>query len=371
MLEALPSLRTGMSRITSPDSSATRKLVYATGEEPGILRRRAGRGFAYRDAEGRAVRDPGTLARIRTLAIPPAYSDVWIAADPDAHIQATGRDQKGRKQYRYHPDWMSQRAETKFARLIDFAEALPALRSRIKADMALPGLPRAKVLATVASLLETTLIRVGNEDYARRNRSFGLTTLRRRHLRMEGGELRFDFRGKSGKLWRVSVRDRRIAKVLRTCQELPGQTLFRYRDADGEALAVTSADVNEYLREATGAEITAKDFRTWAGTVMAAAALAELPPQDSARASAAALKDVIARVARKLGNTPTVCRKSYVHPDVLDGFLEMRFLWPPPTAAIRKAVEQGLRLEEAQTLAMLRRIAAAREKAREGVRRKA
>ncbi len=347
--------------------SSSPQLVYATGEEPGISRRRAGKGFSYRDPDGRTVRDEATLARIRDLAIPPAYTDVWISADPSAHIQATGRDQKGRKQYRYHPDWMTERAGTKFARLIEFAEALPSLRNRIKADMALPGLPRAKVLATVASLLETTLIRVGNEDYARKNRSFGLTTLRRRHVRVDGSELRFDFKGKSGKQWRVSVRDRRVARVLRACQELPGQTLFRYRDADGEALAVTSADVNDYLREVTGEEITAKDFRTWAGTVMAAAALAELPPQDSAKASARALKDVIDRVAQKLGNTPTVCRQSYVHPGVVTGFLEARFLWPPPTKAIHAAVEKGLRLEEAQTLAMLRKIAAT-EAAGRGVR---
>ncbi len=266
---------------------------------------------------------------------------------------------------------MSQRAGTKFARLIEFAEALPALRARIKADMAQPGLPRAKVLATVASLLETTLIRVGNEDYARRNRSFGLTTLRRRHVKLDGSELRFDFTGKSGKQWRVSVRDRRVAKVLRACQELPGQTLFRYRDEEGEALAVTSADVNDYLRETTGEEITAKDFRTWAGTVMAAAALAELPPQESAKASAAALKEVIARVAQRLGNTPTVCRLSYVHPDVVSGFLEARLLWPPPTRAVRAAVGKGLRLEEAQTLAMLRKIASAGSATRRTVRRTA
>jgi DNA topoisomerase-1 len=360
MLEAASSVRTARPR-----------LVYATGDEPGIIRRRAGKGFAYRDPDGSPIRDPATLARIRALAIPPAYTDVWIATDPDAHIQATGRDQKGRKQYRYHADWMSQRAGTKFARLIEFAEALPALRERIKADMALPGLPRAKVLATVASLLETTLIRVGNEDYARKNRSFGLTTLRRRHVRLDGAELRFDFKGKSGKQWRVSVRDRRVAKVLRACQELPGQTLFRYRDADGEALAVTSADVNDYLREATSEEITAKDFRTWAGTVMAAAALAELPPQESAKASARALKEVIDRVAQKLGNTPTVCRQSYVHPDVVSGFLEARFLWPPPTKSIHAAVEKGLRLEEAQTLAMLRKIAAAGNSARRDVKRTA
>ena len=219
---------------------------------------------------------------------------------------------------------MSLRATTKFGRLIDFAEALPPLRDRIKADMAQPRLTRAKVLATVTSLLETTLIRVGNEDYARQNRSFGLTTLRRRHVKLDGSELRFDFRGKSGKAWRISVRDWRVAKVLRACQELPGQTLFRYRDEDGEAQSVSSADVNDYLREVTGEDITAKDFRTWAGTVMAAAALAELPPQETAKASAKALKDVIARVAQRLGNTPTVCRQSYVHPAVVSGFLEAR-----------------------------------------------
>jgi DNA topoisomerase-1 len=337
------------------------RLIYVTGEEPGIRRRRAGRGFAYIDAEGRPLRDPTTLARIRALAIPPAYTDVWIAADPSAHLQATGRDQKGRKQYRYHADWMSQRASAKFERLVEFAEALPALRDRIKADMALPGLPRSKVLATVVSLLETTLIRVGNEDYAKQNRSFGLTTLRRRHVKLDGSELRFDFKGKSGKKWRISVRDRRVARILRACQELPGQTLFHYKDEDGEAAAVTSADVNDYLRETTGEEITAKDFRTWAGTVMAAAALAELPPQETKRATQKQLREVIARVAQRLGNTPTVCRQSYVHPEVLNGFLEACFLWPPESRAIRAAVAKGLKIEEARTLAMLRKIAAARK----------
>jgi DNA topoisomerase I len=333
------------------------KLIYVTGEEPGIRRRRAGKGFSYIGADGRAIRDAATLARIRALAIPPAYEDVWIAADPNAHIQATGRDQKGRKQYRYHADWMTSRAANKFERLADFAEALPALRQRVKADMALPGLPRPKVLATVVSLLETTLIRVGNEDYAKTNKSYGLTTLRRRHVKVEGSELRFDFKGKSGKTWRVSVRDRRIARILRACQELPGQSLFRYHDADGEPQAVTSADVNDYLREVTGEEITAKDFRTWAGTVLAAAAFAELPAPETKRASQAAVKEVIHKVAQRLGNTPTVCRASYVHPEVLNGFIEARFLWPPDSKAIRAAVEKGLRIEEARTLAMLRKIA--------------
>lgn len=350
-------------RVAPPSDIA--KLIYVTGEEPGIRRRRAGNGFSYLDAGGKPLRDPAVLARIRALAIPPAYVDVWIAADPGAHIQATGRDEKGRKQYRYHPDWMARRAGAKFERLVDFAESLPALRERVKADMALAGLPRAKVLATVVSLLETTLIRIGNEDYARENKSFGLTTLRRRHVRLDGSELRFDFKGKSGKSWRVSVKDRRVARILRACQELPGQTLFRYRGEDGEALAVDSADVNEYLREVTGEEITAKDFRTWAGTVMAAAALAELPPQESQRAGRQALKAVIDKVAQRLGNTPTVCRASYVHPEVVNGFLEARFLWPPESRAIRAAVDKGLKLEEARTLAMLRKIAAAsREPAR-------
>jgi len=333
-------------------------LIYVTGDEPGIRRRRAGRGFAYADAEGRPLRDAAALARIKALAIPPAYSDVWIAADPNAHIQATGRDQKGRKQYRYHADWMARRASTKFERLAAFAEALPALREKVKADMALTGLPRAKVLATVVSLLESTLIRVGNEDYARRNKSFGLTTLRRRHVKLDGAELRFDFKGKSGKSWRLAVRDRRVAKVLRACQELPGQTLFRYRGDDGAALAVTSADVNAYLREITAAEITAKDFRTWAGTVMAASLLAKvLPPPQTKRATQHALRAVIGDVARKLGNTPTVCRASYIHPEILGGFVEARFLWPRETKAIRAEIERGLRLEEALTLAMLRRMA--------------
>ncbi len=327
-------------------------LIYVTGQEPGIRRRRAGKGFSYIDSEGKVLRDPSTLARIRSLAIPPAYTDVWIAADPGAHIQATGRDQRGRKQYRYHADWSQHRASTKFDRLVDFARSLPALRDQLKADMALSGLPRRKVLATVVHLLETTLIRVGNEDYVRQNKSFGLTTLRRRHVRIVGSELCFEFKGKSGRTWRLQVRNRRVAGILRACQELPGQTLFRYRDEAGDPASVSSSDVNAYLREVSNNDITAKHFRTWAGTVMAAAMLRALPAPATKKEAQRALRDAIVAVAQKLGNTPTVCRTSYVHPKLVDGFLNASLRWPADDVSPDDQLA-GLRPEELATLRLL------------------
>lgn len=325
-------------------------LVYVTGTEPGIRRRRAGRGFVYLGPDGARVTDPATLARIRSLAIPPAYGEVWIAADEGAHIQATGRDQRGRKQYRYHPGWSELRAGTKFDRLPVFAEALPGLRDRVQADLGRAGLPREKVLATVVTLLETTLIRVGNEDYARRNGSYGLTTLRPEHVELAGGELRFDFQGKSGKLWRLAVKDRRVARIVRGCQELPGQTLFRYRAPQGETASVTSADVNAYLREITGEDITAKHFRTWAGTVMAAEALAGFGSPGTERQARRAVAEAIRRVAARLGNTAAVCRTSYVHPTVIRSFMDDRLVWQPEA----EVGVRGLKPEERATLRLLR-----------------
>jgi DNA topoisomerase-1 len=296
-------------------------LRYTTDARPGITRRRAGRGFSYRDAEGRIVRDREVLARVRRLAIPPAWTDVWISPWPNGHLQATGRDQRGRKQYRYHPDWRSRRDVDKFDRMLAFAAALPRIRERCDADLALPGLPRDKVLAAVVRLLELTLIRVGNDEYARLNRSFGLTTLRDRHARIEGSAIRFRFRGKSGRAHEVGLRDRRLARVIARCQELPGQELFQYLDEDDQVRDVTSDDVNAYLREIGGGQFTAKDFRTWAGTVLAYRALRALGPAED-RPVRGHVVAAIRETADRLGNTPAVARGSYVHPAVLEAYLD-------------------------------------------------
>ena len=298
-----------------PDAAARKAgLRYVSDEATaGLTRARHGTGFRYTDAGGKTVRDRTAIARIRALAIPPAWTSVWISPDPDAHLLATGRDVKGRKQYRYNPQFVAVRDAAKFDHMVAFAQTLPKIRARIDEHMALAGMPREKVLATVIALLEATLIRVGNEDYAKQNGSFGLTTLRNRHVRVTGSELRFVFLGKSGKSWRLSLRDRRVAKIIRACQELPGQQLFQYRDGDGALHKVSSGDVNDYLREASGRDITAKDFRTWAGTVEAARAFHALSTEPPLKKH---VRDVIAQVADKLGNTPTVCRKCYVHPAI-------------------------------------------------------
>lgn len=332
-------------------------LTYVSDEMPGIRRRRSGTGFSYRDPKGRLIKDERMLKRIRALAIPPAYADVWICPDPNGHIQATGRDARGRKQYRYHPRWREVRDSNKYEHVLDFARGLPALRAKIDEDMSRRGLPREKVLATVVHLLETTLIRVGNEDYARHNDSYGLTTLRDRHVQVNGGALRFHFNGKSGKTWNLQIRDRRVAKIVRSCQELPGQDLFRYRGEDGELHSVTSADVNDYLRETTGKDVTAKDFRTWAGTVLTAMALREFEAFETAAKAKKNMRSAIERVAARLGNTPTICRKCYVHPEILNAYVEGTLL-----QEIRQDVETelckraaGLKPEEAVVLALLQR----------------
>jgi DNA topoisomerase-1 len=329
-------------------------LVYVSDEDRGIRRERKGDGFAYFKANGDPVSDEATLERIRKLAIPPAYQDVWICPKANGHLQATGRDARGRKQYRYHPQFREVRESTKYEHMMEFARALPAIRAKLAEHMALRGLPREKVLATVVHLLETTLIRVGNDDYARDNKSYGLTTLRNPHVKVEGAELRFQFKGKSGKTWRLQLKDRRIAKIVRACQELPGQRLFQYLD-EGELREVTSADVNAYLKEITGADITAKDFRTWAGTVMAALALQEFEAFDTKATQKKNLKEAIERVSSRLGNTPTICRKCYVHPEVLNAYTEGNLL-----LEIKERVEEELREdlaslkpEEAAVLAML------------------
>jgi DNA topoisomerase-1 len=297
-------------------------LVYVSDDAPGIRRVRRGNGFAYRDAHGAWLRDGATLQRIRALAVPPAYSGVWICARPDGHLQATGRDARGRKQYRYHPEFRALREASKFERLAAFGRALPRLRARVRRDLAAAGngLPRQHVvLAAIVHLLDTTFVRVGNDEYARSNRSYGLTTLQRRHAGVHGSVLRLCFRGKSGRQHEVRIDDARVARIVRRCQQLPGQELFRFVDADGVARAVGSGDVNDYLEQVCGERFTAKDFRTWHGSVQALELLCAAAARDRARGARRTLmlKPVIAEVAQRLGNTPAVCRKSYIHPAVL------------------------------------------------------
>jgi DNA topoisomerase-1 len=304
------------------DAAESAGLVYVSDERRGIQREKAGDGFSYLKPNGEPVQDTTMLERIRKLAIPPAWTDVWICPKANGHIQATGRDARGRKQYRYHPQFREVRESTKYEHMMEFARALPEIRAKLADHMALRGLPREKVLATVVHLLETTLIRVGNDDYAKTNKSYGLTTLRDPHIKVNGSQLRFQFKGKSGKTWRLQVRDRRIARIVKACQELPGQELFQYTDDGGELRDVTSADVNAYLREITGRDITAKDFRTWAGTVLAALALREFESFDTQAAAKKNVRAAIESVASRLGNTPTICRKCYVHPELLAAYAE-------------------------------------------------
>lgn len=304
------------------DDAASAGLRYVSDQRPGIRRRRSGKGFAYLRADGSRLTDPAMIRRIKALAIPPAWTDVWICPFSGGHIQATGRDARARKQYRYHPRFREVRESSKYERVVEFAHSLPPLRQKVREDMGLRGLPREKVLATVVHLLETTLIRIGNDDYARQNNSYGLTTLKSRHVAVEGMEVRFRFTGKSGKQWSLQVRDRRVAKIIRACQDLPGQELLQYLDEAGSPQNVTSSDVNAYLRKITGKDITAKDFRTWAGTVMTAIALSRMERFDSAAQAKRNLRTAIAGVAARLGNTPTTCRECYVHPEVLRAYLD-------------------------------------------------
>ena len=302
--------------------SADADLRHSTDAEPGIARRRAGRGFHYVGPDGAAIRDPATLARIRALAIPPAWEDVWICCDPRGHLQAAGRDARGRKQSRYHPAWRTRRDESKFARMAAFGRALPRVRRRVAKDLALPTLSKEKVLATVVRLLETTSMRVGSEAYARANGSFGLTTLRNRHVTVSGDALRFRFRGKSGKVHEVGVRDRRLARIVARCEALPGQDLFEYLDEDGDPRTIESADVNGYLQDAAGIPITAKDFRTWVGTLIAFQALRSQPgPQAAVGRPRAKVVRAAEAVAEVLGNTPAVSRESYIAPAVVEAYL--------------------------------------------------
>lgn len=341
------------------DAAISAGLVYVSDSEPGIRRRRAGKGFSYRNPDGKAVRDEETLARIRSLAIPPAYTDVWICPDPNGHIQATGRDARGRKQYRYHPRFREVRDSTKYERMLEFAAALPALRARVDEDMRRRGMPREKVLATVVHLLETTMIRVGNADYVKQNKSHGLTTLNDRHVKIEGSQVRFRFKGKSGKEWNLGIRDRRVARIVKASQDLPGQQLFQYLDDEGERRSVTSGDVNAYLREISGTDITAKDFRTWTGTVLAAMALAEYEKADSQAAAKRNVREAIEQVAARLGNTPTICRKCYVHPQVIESYLSDDLALEISEEIEEELDEPALRPEERKVLNFLKQRLAA------------
>jgi DNA topoisomerase-1 len=332
-------------------------LRYVTDEQPGLVRQNVGRGLRYLGPRGRVVRDAGMLARIKSLAIPPAWREVWICRDALGHVQATGRDARGRKQYRYHPRWRAIRDDTKYGRMLAFGQALPIIRARAEEDLARPGLPRRKVLAAVIGLLEATLIRVGNEEYARDNGSFGLTTFRARHASVSGGTVRFRFRGKSGKPHEIGVQDRRLSRIVKRCQELPGQELFQYVDDHGRRRAVTSSDVNDYLREVTGQEFTAKDFRTWAGTVLAAWALREFQAIRTKAEAKRNLVRAVERVAGRLGNTVAICRKCYVHPVVFEAYLDGSL-----AATLQQRLEHEVRAgedhlqpEEMAVLALLHR----------------
>ena len=346
------------------ESARDAGLRYVTDEMPGIARKRAGKGFTYIGPEGKPLRNEEQLKRIRKLAVPPAWRDVWICADPRGHIQATGRDDRRRKQYRYHPRWREVRDETKYGRMVAFGDALPGIRKRVVEDLAKPDLPREKVLAAVVRLLETTLIRVGNDEYAKANNSYGLTTLRDRHVEVDGSVIRFEFEAKSRKRRVVDLRDRQLARIVQRCQDLPGYGLFQYIDEDGERRDVRSDDVNEYLRQITGQEFTAKDFRTWTGTVLAALALAGVGEFSSTRQAKKNVVRAIEEVSERLGNTPAICRKSYVHPEVIEAYLEGSPVKIPQRVAraTAKACVEGHSAEEKAVLSFLRRRLKVQEK---------
>ncbi|NPD67908.1 DNA topoisomerase IB [Lichenicola cladoniae] len=320
-------------------------LHYVDDSKPGFTRRLGPDGLTYFAPNGEAVTDEAVLVRLKKLAVPPAYTDVWICRDPKGHLQAVGRDARGRKQYRYHPDWRSIRDEAKYGKMLVFGEKLPALRAQVQKDLTRPGLPRAKVLATVVALLEKTMMRIGNDEYAKTNKSFGLTTLRRRHAKVSGTGLVLDFRAKHGIQQHIELKDRRLAGIVSRLQELRGQELFQYLDEDGIQHDISSHDVNEYLQEVTGEDITAKDFRTWAATNLAALALHEFEQFDSEAKAKKNVLRAIETVAKLLGNTPAICRKCYIHPRIFDGYMDGSL-----AEALRARVEAALAPESrAQT----------------------
>lgn len=324
------------------------RLSYVSDTQPGYTRQRRGKHFVYLDRRGREVRDEVVLARIRSLAIPPAYNDVWICRSPHGHVQATARDARGRKQYRYHPDWKAWRDATKFERTVDFARALPKLRARVARDLRRSGLVRQRVLATILRLLDRTHVRIGNEEYARDNRSYGLSTLRDRHAKVRGDEVILRFRGKSGRDHQVTLTDARVAQVVRRCEDLPAQRLFQYRDEEGKLHRVSSSDVNDYLREIAGGEFTAKDFRTWAATVSVAGALIA-----HGKPSQAMLRGAIERAATELGNTPAVCRRAYVHPAIMQAYESRQEAGRLRAAFERAATTRGRGLNQTEKAVLI------------------
>jgi DNA topoisomerase-1 len=350
------------SHALSPDvlkaTAKLAKLRYVSDRSRGIRRERTADGFDYFDSKGEKITAEDELARIRKLAVPPAYQDVWICPYPNGHLQATGRDARGRKQYRYHPRWRAVRDESKYSKMLVFSKVLPIIRAQVDRDLSKRGLPREKILAAIVRLLEGTLTRVGNEEYARTNNSFGLTTLRNRHVKVEGGSrIRFDFRGKSGTEHHIDLRDRKLAAIVQRCQALPGQELFQYLDDDGEPHTVGSDDVNDYLQTISGEDITAKDFRTWAATNLAAFALQRLEKFDSQAKAKKNVLQAVEAVAKMLGNTPAICRKCYIHPAILDGYLNGTLL-----ETLRQRTDEtladpasGLRAEEAAVVGFLSR----------------
>jgi DNA topoisomerase-1 len=338
------------------DAAHRAGLHYVTDGLPGVRRRRVGTGWTYYAPDGTRITDRAERRRLNALAIPPAWTNVWICPDPLGHLQSTARDARGRKQYRYHPLYRATRDQSKFRRILEFSEILPRIREHVERDLSTRGLSRRKVLATVVRLLDKTLIRVGNDEYARQNRSYGLTTMRERHVTVKGHTLRFTFRGKSGVQHEVAVTDRRLARIIQQCQDLPGQELFQYVDEDGRRQAVDSGDVNEYLRETAGRDITAKDFRTWAGTMLAAQELREMGPAQTKREAERNIIRAIDAVAERLGNTRAVSRKYYVHPAVLEAYLVGSTAPPPPPPPRRKRLERptaALRRDEVSVLQFL------------------
>lgn len=337
-------------------SAALASLVYSSDTDTGLIRRRAGKGFYYTDGTGERIIAPEVLARIRELAIPPAWTDVWISPDPRGHLQATGRDDRGRKQYRYHPDWIEQRDQAKYATLVSFGEALPEIRQQVDKDLRKHGLTNVRVMASIVWLLDNALIRIGNATYARDNKNYGLTTLRDRHVKVTGSKLRFAFRGKSGKEWKLEISDRRIAKTVKGVQELPGQHLFQYLDEDAGRHAVTSQDVNRYIADVAGDEFSSKHFRTWGGTIAASQLLLETALPSNQREVAIALNRVIDQVAGRLGNTRAVCRKCYVHPELVTAWNDGRLSREFHTISQRAKPINGLVQEETILLHWLRRL---------------
>ena len=340
--------------VIGAQSARAAGLRYTTGDKPGITRHRKGKSFIFKDPKGRVIRDAKTLARLRALVLPPAWTDVWISPEPRAHLQATGRDAAGRKQYRYHKDWTAERDSTKYYRMLEFAHALPSIRKRTRRDLMGPACCRPRVLATVVELLAKTYIRIGNEEYTRKHNSHGLTTLKDRHVKVRGRRIRFAFRGKSGVFQEIELEEPRLAKAVQQCQDLPGQTLFQYRDDHRRIRSLSSSDINNYLREISGGPFTAKDFRTWAGTLAAAEAFDEMPQSSSKTAGNKAIVEVVDRVAKALGNTRAVCRKCYIHPAVFDAFLSGVTL--SSITPSRTKLAAGLTAAEARLVALLQRL---------------